>query len=256
MNQIEFGKEIERLNKKCLEKTGNSLNLTFSADGFMSSFIFCGRSYPADRKGLIEFIENKIDTYYKPIQLKDVENEINENFVKYVINEKWWNFIGFKLEDGKVEVIYDGYICDGKYDCATDDGGWLPLALLNLTINALYYKNEYLYLGVNQEPGYCQLSVIENSIYLFYCPEDEEYYELYDNGLIKNKDYMLEKSRKAKVSIKDFGKQLIKNIEEQKQLIKNYESLKTAINVLKLLLKDNLLVEERTVIEQYLNIQA
>lgn len=252
MTQIEFGKEIQRLNKKCLEKTGNSLNLTISADGFLNSFIFCGRTYPIDRKELIAFIENKIDLYYKPIQVDDVKNEVSEKLIKYVINEKWWNFICFKLENDQFETIYDGYICDGHYECA-DDGGWLPLALINLTICALYNKKQFLFLGVNQEPGYCQISFIENSIYLFYCPEDEDYYELYDNGLNKNKDYMLKKSKKAKATVNNFGKQLIADINNQKQLIKNFETLKKPIRILEILLKDNITQEEQNEVEQYIN---
>ena len=49
MDKNEFEKEIERLNKKCIEKTGNCLNFNILEDDFLTSFVFCGRKYPKER---------------------------------------------------------------------------------------------------------------------------------------------------------------------------------------------------------------
>lgn len=61
MNNIEFGKEIQKLSKLYKEKFGKDLNFSINLETEeISSSIYSGKDYPKNRKELISFLEDKI----------------------------------------------------------------------------------------------------------------------------------------------------------------------------------------------------
>lgn len=269
MNQIEFGKEIQRLDKKLFDKVEKNLNFKIDLEtGEINSYVYSGKDYPKERKELITFLDKKIDLYMSP---EEYENRVNKNLVYLFFEGKGWTDLAFKTgyhsqqtdffgvyssreQDSSVKVkhIRDG----GNFSCKWYDS--LPFLVVNLLINH-YLDPEHLnWVNVMQEPGNVQLSTIGENLYI------TEFLGFYDDyRQITDINELKKYSSQAMIPIDDCARTIINDIREQKEffLIRDGQEtvdivIKKAIPTLELLLKkknSKLTKKEEDIVSDYIN---
>lgn len=264
MKQVEFGKEIQRLNKKLFDKVGENLNLSINLDnGEIKSCVYCGKDYPTDRKDLIDFLENKIDLY---ISKNEYNDRVDNDLVYLCFNGKGWTNLAIKIageqkqenlldlivpknkEKPRIKHVRDG----GNLTCKWFDS--LPFLLVNLLINHYLEPSKLNFVNILQEPGNIQLSIINDDVYVteFF---DDDYRQITDINDLKTFSF------KAAASVTDFAKTIIRDIEEQKELFLLRDGEETvrvvfdkALPALKSLMKKSKLTkEEKFVVDDFIN---
>lgn len=150
MNNIEFGKEIQKLSKYFKLNNGSRLELKFSINeetGYLSSRVYNGTDYPKDRTLLLKFLEKKIEEYLVDRMSFLIKPEVINSKVKNVS-------VLFNLTDGSTKKINK---------ITQENKEYLVCCILNFFID--YYEG-------NKSRELC-FSDEENVFYLFKIENDK-----------------------------------------------------------------------------------
>lgn len=189
------------------------------------------------------------------IQPKDIVNELENKKVKLVINKNWWDYISFKTNGiNDSNTLYYGYTEFGSTSTC------FPLEVVNLIIKHFVNKDVLNCSVWGEEPGFVQISLINNNIYLKHYT-DEAWSENYENKNYCDIKFIKENSEEALIEFIDFINIIYEDIvsqyenyKEKVDMPEELEMIDKSLKVYKLIIKsikEKLTYEEEKEINEY-----
>ena len=148
MNDIEFGKRMQKLAKFFNKQTGQTLDVSFDEEtGYLTSRVYSGKDYPRNRETLLDFIWDKIKDYLlakKSFLLIPGYADVDyENYIFKCNDGSYINIYAFDDEPTPTLILKGliGYYSGNKSSCFTisdDEAGIWMFAVENEKLVACY----------------------------------------------------------------------------------------------------------------------
>ena len=188
---------------------------------------------------------------------KDVAKNVESNGVKLVVNKGWFDFVSFKVKGNhETNTLYYGY-----NEIGSTKSDFFILEIVNLIVKHITNQKELHFSVWGEEPGFAQIALIENDIYLKHYT-DETWDKSHENKNYCDINFIKKNFEKVVTSFADFAKTIYADVstqygryKESRQLsAEEIDGLDKALRVFELAIKstsEHLSLEEKKEFDEY-----